>query len=75
MLSCDWSSLLCTSNSSVKHLSELCGVPGNILSLGSTPRVSGFSLSAVGLKNCISNKFLVILLLHIITEDHNFTHT
>ena len=75
MLSCDCSSLLYISNSSVKHLSELCGVLGNVLSLGSIPRISGFSSSGVGLRICISNKFLVMLLLHIIIEDHNFTHT
>ena len=75
MLSCDCSSLLYISNSSVKHLSELCRVLGNILSLGSTPRISGFSSSGVGLRICISNKFLVMLLLHIIIKDHNFTHT
>lgn len=57
MLSCDCSSLLYISNSSVKHLSELCRVLGNILSLGSIPRISGFSSSGVGLRICISNKF------------------
>ena len=61
MQSHDCNSLLYISGSSMKHLSELHAGLANILSLDSTPRVSVFCTSVVGLRICISNTFPVIL--------------